>query len=76
MTSPVPNNSDLQTVWDGIIALLDPSRQKEVSAIKSRFHKNNDNLECELRRNDRSLIATCLSESDETGNRRWTVDLH
>ena len=71
----VPEDLELDQVWDGIMLVLDIATRDRVSSVKSNFYMNLDGLECELRGDDGSLIAICYSESDRMGSRRWTVDL-
>ena len=62
-------------VWNLIIERLSPDLARQVSPASSSFYKTADGLECAVRSANGSLIATCYSESDRMGNRRWTIEL-
>ena len=69
------NNLPQEEIWDLIIQKLDTKFVNKVSAATSSFVKTSDGLECYLRKSNGDLVASCYSESDRMGNRRWTIDL-
>ena len=75
MQFTVPEDSNLENIWNHIIGMLDQSLRHQVSPLKSRFYKTLDGIECELKKGDGSLIAICYSESDRMGQRRWSIDI-
>ena len=69
------DNESEEKVWALIMNNLDPVVRDKASASTSSFFKTADGIECNVRRANGSLVATCYSESDRMGNRRWTVSL-
>ena len=75
MQFTVKENSSQEEIWKFIFSSLAKGLQEEVSAATSTFIKTADGLECNVRRSNGSLIASCYSESDRMGNRRWSIQL-
>jgi len=64
-----------ERIWPLILINLPSHLSKEASASTSSFFRTEDGIECSVRKRNGDLIATCYSESDRMGKRRWTVEL-
>ena len=62
-------------IWSLIKSNLTSNLSKEASASTSSFFRTEDGIECSVRKWNGDLIASCYSESDRMGKRRWTIDL-
>ena len=62
-------------IWSLIKSNLTSNLSKEASASTSSFFRTEDGIECSVRKRNGELIASCYSESDRMGKRRWTIDL-
>lgn len=69
------SNSSEAEIWSLIIKNLSPELIREVSPSTSSFIKTFDGVECYVRKSNGDLLASCYSESDRMGNRRWTIDI-
>ena len=69
------DDSNEELIWTLILNHLNASLSKEASASTSSFFRTEDGIECAVRKRNGDLIATCYSESDRMGQRRWTIDL-
>ena len=68
-------DSNEALIWSLIINNLTSNLSKEASASTSSFFRTEDGIECSVRKRNGDLIASCYSESDRMGKRRWTIDL-
>ena len=68
-------NASESEIWELIIANINSDLKHQISAATSSFFKTADGLECHARKSNGSLLATCYSESDRMGNRRWTISI-
>ena len=68
-------DSNQELIWSLIKNNLTSNLSKEASASTSSFFRTEDGIECSVRKRNGDLIASCYSESDRMGKRRWTIDL-
>ena len=68
-------NESEEKVWKLIMNNLDPAIRDKASASTSSFFKTADGIECHVRQSNGLLLASCYSESDRMGNRRWTIEI-
>ena len=68
-------DSNEELIWALILKNLSSNLSTEASASTSSFYRTEDGIECSVRKRNGDLIATCYSESDRMGQRRWTIDL-
>tara|TARA_Y100001968_G_C19082148_1_gene583510 strand:+ start:253 stop:501 length:249 start_codon:yes stop_codon:yes gene_type:complete len=69
------NNSSDEEIWNLILQNLPAEFASKVSPATSSFIKTSDGLECYVREANGDLVASCYSESDRMGHRRWTIDI-
>ena len=70
------DDSSEELIWSLIINNLTTNLSKEASASTSSFFRTEDGIECSVRKRNGDLIASCYSESDRMGKRRWTIELN
>ena len=68
-------DSSEEVIWSLILNNLTSNLSTEASAATSSFYRTEDGIECSVRKKNGALIASCYSESDRMGKRRWTIDL-
>tara|TARA_Y100001968_G_scaffold329863_1_gene380225 strand:+ start:2031 stop:2261 length:231 start_codon:yes stop_codon:yes gene_type:complete len=68
-------DSSEEVIWKLILDNLSSGLSTEASASTSSFYRTEDGIECSVRKRNGDLIASCYSESDRMGKRRWTIDL-
>ena len=68
-------DSSEEVIWSLILNNLTSKLSTEASAATSSFYRTEDGIECSVRKKNGALIASCYSESDRMGKRRWTIDL-
>ena len=68
-------DSSEEVIWSLILNNLTSNFSTEASAATSSFYRTEDGIECSVRKKNGALIASCYSESDRMGKRRWTIDL-
>ena len=75
MQFTVHENTSEKEIWELIVDSIGNKLKSDISAATSSFFKTADGIECHVRKANGSLIASCYSESDRMGNRRWTICL-
>jgi len=64
-----------EEIWNLILTNLNHELREKASASTSSFFKTADGIECHVRKTNGLLLASCYSESDRMGNRRWTIEI-
>ena len=64
-----------ERIWELILTNLSPEIRNIASASTSSFFKTADGIECHVRKTNGLLLASCYSESDRMGHRRWTIEI-
>ena len=75
MQFTINEDANEELIWSLILTNLSSNLSKEASASTSSFFRTEDGIECSVRKRNGDLIASCYSESDRMGKRRWTIDL-
>ncbi len=71
------NETDSEkAIWALILKHLDSSLVDKISPATSSFFMTSDGLECSVRSFNGTLLASCYSESDRMGKRRWTIQVN
>ena len=64
-----------EEIWNLILTNLNHELREKASASTSSFFKTADGIECHVRTTNGLLLASCYSESDRMGSRRWTIEI-
>ena len=68
-------NESIDVIWGKIVHAVDGSLSAIICPNASSFITTKDGLECLVRNAKGDLLASCYSEDDRMGGRRWTINL-
>ena len=65
-----------ESIWNKIMATLEPQLAKTVCPNSSTFVNTRDGFECNIRNAKGDLLGNCYSENNRMNGRRWTIKWH
>ena len=68
-------NESIDVIWGKIVHAVNGSLSAAICPNASSFITTKDGLECLVRNAKGDLLASCYSEDDRMGGRRWTINL-
>ena len=68
-------NESIDVIWGKIVHVVNGSLSAVICPNASSFITTKDGLECLVRNAKGDLLASCYSEDDRMGGRRWTINL-
>ena len=68
-------DENIDLIWTQIVKAIASDQNHLIYPNASSFITTKDGLECIVRSASGVLLASCYSEDDRMGGRRWTIDL-